>query len=119
MSNVVDISHRDPLARLTREQLIAELHKQVAQVAAYEKDLEALAEAVFPEGDSEEPGDLINVPAARILEGVKSLQEYAGRLLSENDRLRAEVLRLDGTAPVLAEVEAEFAARQSAAVKGE
>lgn len=52
-----------------------------------------IAEALWPEGDSERPDDLhdAGVTGARLVAGVVSLHEYCGRLLAENEALRARL----------------------------
>jgi hypothetical protein len=74
------------VARMSRSELICEVHAQEQDLIAADADLDAIAEALWPNGRP--AGD---ISASAIVIAIGNLQTLAGRLASENARLRAEL----------------------------
>ena len=87
------------LESLSHEDLLAKARELCAQVNKLDKGLQAIAEAVFPQGDSERPCDLDDMTPEQIIEGVKSLHDISDRTFGENDFLREQLLALGYTGP--------------------
>jgi hypothetical protein len=84
---------------LSRVELVAELRAREAALIEMADEMLAIAEALWPPGDSERPADLeeAGVTGDELVAGIRSLHEYVDRVLNENYALRA---RIDGVPSV-------------------
>lgn len=88
MTNVFPI-----LPPATREELLEELRGKENSLLDDEQDFVRIAEAVWPDNDSEAPPgfrEYRQFERSEIVAGIQSLHELVGRLLAENEMLRGE-----------------------------
>lgn len=81
------------VARMSPEELRAEWRATQDEMIAMAAGQLELAEALWPDGESERPDLEDGVTSAQLIAGVKSLHEICDRLYSENAALRAELRR--------------------------
>ena len=69
-------------------ELRSEWRAQEDVLIAHDADLARIADAVWPDEDSERPADLEEVTADALIAGINSLHDLLNRLYAENELLR-------------------------------
>jgi hypothetical protein len=84
------------LPNLTMDELLAECRSKENSLIEISAEMMQIAEALWPEGDSERPADMhdAGVTGAELVAGVQSLWEYVDRVMEENTRLREELAKV-------------------------